>query len=157
MHVNNEMGAIQPIKQAAQIIHENSNAMFHIDAIQSFGKLPVRFDDVNGPDIVSISGHKIHALKGTGVVAFRKKPMLKPFLVGGGQEVGLRSGTVAVPQAVAMAKAARLAVEAMPERFASYQKWSAGMSVKLSLAFLDLSITLTVFTGIKSLTKLPFL
>lgn len=124
MHVNNEMGAIQPIEEAARLIHEKSNAMFHIDAIQSFGKLPVRFNDEKGPDIVSISGHKIHALKGTGVVAFRKKPMLKAFLVGGGQEFGLRSGTVAVPQAVAMAKAARLAVEAMPERFESYKKWS---------------------------------
>lgn len=124
MHVNNEMGAIQPIDQAAQIIHECSHAMFHVDAVQSFGKLPVQFNDENGPDVVSISGHKIHALKGTGVVAFRKKPMLKPFIVGGGQEFGLRSGTVAVPQAVAMAKAARLAVEAMPVQFEKYNKWA---------------------------------
>jgi cysteine desulfurase len=124
MHVNNEMGAIQPIEQAAQIIRENSHAMFHVDAIQSFGKLPVKFNGENGPDIISISGHKIHALKGSGVVAFRKKPMLKPFIVGGGQEFGLRSGTVAVPQAVAMAKAARLAVEAMPTRIENYKKWS---------------------------------
>ena len=98
--------------------------MFHVDAIQSFGKLPIGFKDINGPDIISISGHKIHALKGSGVVAFRKKPMLKPFIVGGGQEFGLRSGTVAVPQAVAMAKAARLALEAMPTRIENYKKWS---------------------------------
>ena len=124
MHVNNEMGAIQPIEQAAQIIHEKCQAMFHVDAIQSFGKLPVIFDDENGPDVISISGHKIHALKGTGVLAFRKKPQVKAFLVGGGQEFGLRSGTVAVPQAVAMAKAARLAVEAMPVNIEKYKKWS---------------------------------
>ena len=124
MHVNNEIGTIQPIEQAAQIIRQNSHAMFHVDAIQSFGKLPVKFNGANGPDIISISGHKIHALKGSGVVAFRKKPMLKPFIVGGGQEFGLRSGTVAVPQAVAMAKAARLAVEAMPTRLENYKKWS---------------------------------
>ncbi|MEK4627627.1 MAG: cysteine desulfurase family protein [Solibacillus sp.] len=123
MHVNNEMGAIQPIEQAAKVIHENSQAIFHVDAIQSFGKLPVKFNGEQGPDVISISGHKIHSLKGTGVLAFRKKPMLKPFIVGGGQEFGLRSGTVAVPQAVAMAKAARLAVEAMPEQLTKFKKW----------------------------------
>lgn len=73
MHVNNEMGAIQPIEEAAKLIHENSRAVFHVDAVQSFGKLPIRFNGEAGPDIVSISGHKIHGLKGTGVIAFRKK------------------------------------------------------------------------------------
>lgn len=86
------------------MIHETCQAMFHVDAIQSFGKLPIRFNDEKVPDLLSISGHKIHALKGTGVLAFRKKPQVKPFIVGGGQEFGLRSGTVAVPQAVAMVK-----------------------------------------------------
>lgn len=124
MHVNNEMGAIQPIEQAAELIHEHSLAVFHVDAIQSFGKMPVQFNGEHGPDLISISGHKIHALKGTGVLAFRKRPNIHPFLVGGGQEFGLRSGTVAVPQAVAMAKAARIAVEAIPEKLASYKKWS---------------------------------
>lgn len=124
MHVNNEMGAIQPIEQAAEMIHETCQAMFHVDAIQSFGKLPIYFNDEQGPDLISISGHKIHALKGTGVLAFRKKPQVKPFLVGGGQEFGLRSGTVAVPQAVAMAKAARLAIEAMPQNVKNYTKWA---------------------------------
>ncbi|MEG0470711.1 MAG: cysteine desulfurase family protein [Solibacillus sp.] len=127
MHVNNEMGAIQPIEEAATMIHENSRAMFHVDAIQSFGKLPIAFNGEAGPDILSISGHKIHALKGSGVLAFRKKPMIEPFLVGGGQEFGLRSGTVAVPQAVALAKAARLAVEALPVQLEKYNKWSADL------------------------------
>ncbi|MGE7021495.1 cysteine desulfurase family protein [Solibacillus cecembensis] len=127
MHVNNEMGAIQPIAEAATIIHENSRAMFHVDAIQSFGKLSIAFNDEAGPDILSLSGHKIHALKGSGVIAFRKKPMLEPLLVGGGQEFGLRSGTVAVPQAVAFAKAARLAIEALPLQLEKYKKWSANL------------------------------
>ncbi|WP_332651056.1 cysteine desulfurase family protein [Lysinibacillus sp. 54212] len=124
MHVNNEMGAIQPIEQAAKIIHENSRAIFHVDAVQSFGKLPITFSGEEGPDIISISGHKIHALKGSGVIAFRKSLAIEPFIVGGGQEFGLRSGTVAVPQAVALAKAARLAVESMDEAFARYTKWA---------------------------------
>lgn len=124
MHVNNEIGAIQPIEQAAQLIHETCQAMFHVDAIQSFGKLPIQFKDDLGPDLISLSGHKIHALKGTGVLAFRKKPQVKAFIVGGGQEFGLRSGTVAVPQAVAMAKAARLAIESMSAHVENYKKWA---------------------------------
>ena len=125
MHVNNEMGAIQPIKEAAQIIHKQCQAMFHVDAIQSFGKLPVLFEGDEGPDVISVSGHKIHGLKGSGLLAFRKKPQLKAFIVGGGQEFGLRSGTVPVPQAAALAKAARLAVENMPVHVQNYKKWSA--------------------------------
>lgn len=123
MHVNNEMGAIQPIEEAAKIIHESSRATFHVDAVQSFGKMPIYFKDDAGPDIISISGHKIHGLKGSGVIAFRKKMNIAPLLLGGGQEYGLRSGTVAVPQAVALAKAARMAVEDLEQSMKKYRKW----------------------------------
>lgn len=121
MHVNNEMGAIMPIQQAATIIHANSRAVFHVDAIQSFGKLPITLAD--GPDIITISGHKIHAFKGSGVLAMKKHVQIEPFIVGGGQEFGMRSGTVAVPQAVAFAKAARMAVEQMPAHAKMYSAW----------------------------------
>jgi len=123
MHVNNEMGAIQPIEEAAKLIHANSRAAFHVDAVQSFGKLPISFNGEAGPDIISISGHKIHGLKGSGIIAFRKKMNIIPLLLGGGQEKGLRSGTVAVPQAVALAKAARMATENMEQTTAKYRKW----------------------------------
>lgn len=123
MHVNNEIGSIQPISDAANIIHENSRAFFHVDAVQSFGKLPLAFDGENGPDILSISGHKIHALKGSGVIAFRKRITISPYLIGGGQEYGLRSGTVAVPQAVALSKASRIANENLDNSMAKYRKW----------------------------------
>lgn len=123
MHVNNEMGAIQPIEEAAKIIHENSRAVFHVDAVQSFGKLPTQFNGEAGPDILSISGHKIHGLKGSGVIAFRKKMNIIPLLLGGGQESGLRSGTVAVPQAVALAKAARMVTENMEQSMKKYRTW----------------------------------
>ena len=73
MHVNNEMGAIQPIEEAAKIIHKHSRAIFHVDAVQSFGKLEVQFNGDAGPDILTISGHKIHGIKGTGIIAFLKK------------------------------------------------------------------------------------
>lgn len=123
MHVNNEIGSIQPIEEAANIIHENSRAIFHVDAVQSFGKMKVKFNGKKGPDILSISGHKIHGLKGTGIIAFQRKLKISPFIVGGGQEFGLRSGTVPVPQAVSLAKAMRMAEENLHENNAKFKKW----------------------------------
>ncbi|MEK4230337.1 cysteine desulfurase family protein [Solibacillus sp. FSL H8-0538] len=143
MHVNNEMGAIQPIAEAGAIIHQQSRAAFHVDAVQSFGKLPVRFTGEAGPDIISISGHKIHALKGSGVIAFRKHTKIASHLVGGGQEFGLRSGTVAVPQAVALAKAARLAVQIMPAAIQNYKKWSAELYAFLEQFGTDIHVLST--------------
>ncbi|MEK5232879.1 cysteine desulfurase family protein [Lysinibacillus sp. FSL K6-0232] len=131
MHVNNEMGAIQPIFEAASIIHKISRAAFHVDAVQSFGKLAVSFNGEDGPDSLSISGHKIHGFKGSGILAFRKAMRWQPYTFGGGQEFGMRSGTVAVPQAVALAKAARLAVEEMDERAKKYRQWQETICAQL--------------------------
>lgn len=124
MHVNNEMGAIQPIFEAAKMVHRVSRAAFHVDAVQSFGKCPIAFNGEDGPDCITISGHKIHGFKGSGVLAFRKKMQWEPYALGGGQEFGLRSGTVAVPQAVALAKAARMAVETMAGHAAKFRLWN---------------------------------
>ena len=124
MHVNNEMGAIQPIEEIAKLVHAKSRAIFHVDAVQSFGKLPVRFNGENGPDMISVSGHKIHSVKGSGFLALQRPFTMVPFIVGGGQEFGLRSGTAAVPQAVALAKAARIATEKLQERLTTYTRWS---------------------------------
>lgn len=123
MHVNNEMGAIQPIEKAATLIHKTTRAIFHVDAVQSFGKLKVQFNGEAGPDILTISGHKIHGLKGTGIISFQRKLQIIPFIVGGGQEFGLRSGTVAVPQAVSLAKAMRIASENLQENQGEFHKW----------------------------------
>ncbi|WP_107949829.1 cysteine desulfurase family protein [Lysinibacillus parviboronicapiens] len=131
MHVNNEMGAIQPIFEAAKIIHEASRAAFHVDAVQSFGKLPLTFNEDEGPDCITISGHKIHGFKGSGILAFRKKMQWQPYALGGGQEFGLRSGTVAVPQAVALSKAARIAIETMSERAKKYRNWQDEICTEL--------------------------
>lgn len=131
MHVNNEMGAIQPIFEAATIVHAESRAAFHVDAVQSFGKLPLTFKGEEGPDCITISGHKIHGFKGSGVLAFRKKMQWQPYALGGGQEFGLRSGTVAVPQAVALSKAARIAVETMNERQEKYRNWQREIRTEL--------------------------
>lgn len=123
MHVNNEIGAIQPIEEIAKIVHEGSRAFYHVDAVQSFGKLPVYFNGEIGPDAISVSGHKINGLKGTGIAALRKRTTIEAIIHGGGQEMGLRSGTVAVPQDVAIAKAARLAEQHRTENVQQYIKW----------------------------------
>ncbi len=97
MLVNNEVGSIQPIKEAAKLIKEYSkNAVFHCDAVQGFGKLPINVKDL-GVDMLTASGHKVHSPKGIGFLYCKKGVALKPFLSGGGQERGLRSGTEAVP------------------------------------------------------------
>lgn len=127
MHVNNEMGAISPIASIAKIVHDQSRAIFHVDAVQSFGKMPISFNGGFGADILTASGHKIHGLNGSGFIAFRKQMNSTPLIVGGGQEFGLRSGTVAVPLAVSLAKAARLAVEAIPTHATNFMKWNADL------------------------------
>ncbi len=120
MHVNNEIGTIQPLEKCAEIIKKNSRAIFHSDTVQSFGKLPVHLTEL-GPDVISISAHKIHGIKGSGVLVMKKgvKPISTSF--GGGQENGLRSGTVSVANAVAIAKAMRISVE--ESKVESFQRW----------------------------------
>ena len=134
MHVNNEIGAVQPLTEIAKVVHEQSRAHFHVDAVQSFGKLPIYFNGEAGPDCITISGHKIHGLKGTGLLAFRKRPLLTAQIVGGGQEFGVRSGTVAVAQNVVLAKAMRIAFDEQATHFVNYIKWRH----KLVATLLDL-------------------
>lgn len=97
MLVNNETGAVQPVRAAAEAIRRvGAPALLHCDAVQAFGKMPVSVDKL-GVDLLSASGHKIHAAKGVGFLYVKKNTHLPPYLVGGGQESGLRSGTESVP------------------------------------------------------------
>jgi cysteine desulfurase len=120
MHANNETGVLQPIGEIAQLLGEHPS-FFHVDAAQGFGK------DINGLrdsriDLISISGHKIHAPKGVGALITRrrkfKRPPLKPLLYGGGQERGLRPGTLPVALIVGLGKAATLALKNTDKRAA---------------------------------------
>ena len=92
MHVNNETGVIQPIECIAQLVREKSpNCVIHCDCVQSFGKIPVK-PDTMGVDMVSISAHKIHGLKGTGAL-YTKNPKITPMIYGGEQQNEIRPGT----------------------------------------------------------------
>lgn len=97
MLTNNETGCIFPVERIAHKVREiNPNILIHCDAVQSFGKIPIDVEKL-GVDLLSASGHKIHASKGIGFLYKSKKVHLKPILYGGGQEKGLRSGTESVP------------------------------------------------------------
>lgn len=107
MYVNNEIGTIQPIDQCSQIIKKQSRAIFHTDCVQSYGKVPISMRK-SGIDALTISAHKIHGLKGSGLLALKKGVRPTPLIVGGGQQGNMRSGTIAVPHVVSLAKAMRL-------------------------------------------------
>ncbi len=94
MFINNEIGVIQPMKEIGKICRENG-VFLHTDAAQAFGKIPVDVNELN-IDLMSISGHKIYGPKGIGALYIRKKPRVRllPIINGGGQERGLRSGTL---------------------------------------------------------------
>lgn len=118
MHVNNEIGSIQPLAEAAKIIHEkNPNTLFHVDAVQSYGKMRIRPKKL-GIDLLSASGHKIHGPKGIGFLYRREKIRLQPILFGGGQQAGLRSGTHNVPGIAGLGEAAAEAYENQEDKTA---------------------------------------
>lgn len=97
MLVNNEVGSVQPIQDAVKLIRKLSpDAIIHCDAVQAFGKININVKSL-GVDMLSASAHKIHGPKGIGFLYCKKGVHLKPFITGGGQERGLRSGTEAVP------------------------------------------------------------
>ncbi|EGL83163.1 aminotransferase class V [Caldalkalibacillus thermarum TA2.A1] len=110
MHVNNELGSVQPVEAIGRLLKKRRKVFFHVDHVQGVGKVPLDIKG-SGIDLLSISGHKIHAPKGTGLLYVREGIRLYPLLHGGGQEGGLRSGTENVPGIVALAKAIRLAKE----------------------------------------------
>ncbi|KAG1789366.1 pyridoxal phosphate-dependent transferase [Suillus plorans] len=110
MTVNNETGVIQPMKEIGAIVRKHRGVHLHTDAAQAVGKIPIDVNEAN-IDLMSISGHKIYGPKGVGAAYVRRRPRvrLEPILSGGGQERGLRSGTLPTALAVGMGEAARIA------------------------------------------------
>lgn len=107
MYVNNEVGAVEPIEAISRCIKKkNPKTLFHVDAIQAYGKYKIR-PKRQGIDLLSVSGHKIHAPKGVGFLYIRDGVKIRPILFGGGQQKGMRSGTENVPGCVGLGVAAR--------------------------------------------------
>ncbi len=106
MQVNNEIGAVMPVEEAGKLIKEiNPGTLFHVDAIQSYGKLHICPKNMNC-DLLSVSGHKIHGPKGSGFLYIKDKTKIKPIIYGGGQQKGMRSGTENVPAIAGLGVAA---------------------------------------------------
>lgn len=106
MHVNNEVGAVEPIEEISRIVKKkNPRSIFHVDAIQSYGKYVIR-PKKQGIDLLSVSGHKIHGPKGVGFLYIANGIKVKPLIYGGGQQNNLRSGTENVPGVAGLGVAA---------------------------------------------------
>lgn len=110
MMANNETGVLFPVEEIGPIVREHSDAVLHVDGVQAVGKVPINLKQLP-IDLFSISGHKFHAPKGVGALYIRRGAKLPPFIIGGGQERGRRSGTEAVHNIVALGRAAKLAIE----------------------------------------------
>ena len=116
MYVNNEVGAVEPIEAISQCIKKkNPKTLFHVDAIQAYGKYRI-FPKKLGIDMLSVSGHKIHAPKGTGFLFIKDKTKVKPLIYGGGQQKGMRSGTENVPGVAALGESAEEIYENFEEK-----------------------------------------
>ena len=112
MHVNNVYGGVQPIKEIVELLKEYPKVHFHVDGVQGVLKKEINLSDI---DSYSISAHKFHGIKGVGVLYLKSRRIVHNITFGGGQENGLRSGTVNVAGAVSLAKALRLSYERTPD------------------------------------------
>ena len=121
MYANNEVGTIQPIKELAEIAHQ-ADALFHTDAVQAAGKIPINVKSL-GVDMMSMSSHKINGPKGVGALYVRSGVEIAPVIHGGGQESELRSGTENVPGIAGFGKACELAAK----RMSHYQVHVSGL------------------------------
>jgi cysteine desulfurase len=111
MHTNNEIGSLQPIAEAGEVIkRRNPQTLFHVDAVQGFGKCRI-YPNKMQIDMLSVSGHKIHGPKGIGFLYIKDGSKVSPIMYGGGQQKGMRSGTENVPGIAGLAKAAEMVYE----------------------------------------------
>lgn len=115
MYVNNEVGTIEPIAEAAKLVKcKNPKILFHTDAVQAYGKMTIHPKKL-GVDMLSVSAHKIHGPKGIGFLYVNEKVKIHPLILGGGQQKGMRSGTDNVPGAAGLAQAAKESYASLKE------------------------------------------
>lgn len=118
MYVNNEVGAVEPVEEISAIIKKKRpGVLFHVDAIQAYGKYTIR-PKRQGIDLLSVSGHKFHGPKGVGFLYIDEKVKIKPLIYGGGQQKGMRSGTENVPGVAGIGMAAKEIYESHDEKVA---------------------------------------
>ncbi|MEW8958924.1 MAG: cysteine desulfurase family protein [Moorella sp. (in: firmicutes)] len=130
MSVNNETGAIEPVAEAARIVHSKSRALFHVDHIQGYGKVALDCRTM-GIDLMSLSAHKIHGPKGVGALYIKGGVPLEPLLVGGDQEAGRRAGTENTAGIAAFGLAAELASANMEARVATMRRIKTELAARL--------------------------
>lgn len=132
MAVNNEIGAVEPIEEAGKLIKEiNPDTYFHVDAVQAYGKIrlaPKRMKI----DLLSVSGHKIHGPKGVGFLYISDKVKIRPQILGGGQQKGMRSGTDNVPGIAGLAVAAKETIDSMEDNVAKMYELRKSFTESLS-------------------------
>ncbi len=115
MGVNNEMGAIEPLEEIANVVKESGrDIIFHVDAVQMYGKLPIHPKRI-GVDLMSVSGHKLHGPKGTGFLFIRDGVRILPLIYGGNQQKGMRSGTENVPGIAGLGLASKMVYDTIDE------------------------------------------
>ena len=152
MLVNNETGAVTDISAVSRILkEEGSAALLHTDAVQAFMKLDFTPKSL-GADLVSISGHKVHAPKGIGALYIRKGLRLRPYIMGGAQEDGRRAGTEAMPQIAAFGEAARIAKAGLRENIAHMAALKAAAADGLRAAIPELRMIETAAPHILSVS-----
>jgi cysteine desulfurase len=139
MYANNETGVIFPVEKIAEVVKEKGS-VFHCDAVQAVGKIPIRMKE-NRFDLLSLSGHKLHAPKGVGALYVRRGTRFRPFLIGGHQEHGRRGGTENVPSIIGLGKACELAMIHMDEEVTRVKKLrdrlEKGLLARIPNAFLN--------------------
>ena len=134
MYVNNEVGAVMPVEEIAKLVHEKSpKALYHVDAIQAFGKYRI-YPKKAGIDMLSVSSHKIHGPKGVGFLYINEKARIQPQILGGGQQAGMRSGTDNVPGIAGLGVAAKMVYTDFDEKIEHMYQ----LKERLAVGFLKL-------------------
>jgi len=152
MAVNNELGTLQSIAEISERAKaKNPKFIFHVDAVQAFGRIPVGFTQWPHVDTIAVSAHKLYGPKGIGALFVREPGKLEPVLTGGGQESGLRSGTHNVPGAVGFAAAFQLAYQRRPMDMAHYRDLYGRL-----LELLEQRIPEAVINGPRQERRVPY-
>lgn len=155
MHVNNEVGTIQPIQEIGKYLKSLSDKVyFHVDAIQSYTKINFRPSRYN-IDFMSVSGHKFHGPKGIGFMYIKENNRIKPMFTGGGQEIGIRSGTENVPGIYGLGEACKIATNKLDEKIEKINRLKNLLKEEISNNIEDIKIN-SVEDGVCHILNISF-